>query len=61
MSASPHIEFYNDQRGYVRHTVTPARWQADYMVLKKVSTPNEPGRKAAGFVVEVDGARLMRD
>ncbi len=61
MSANPHLKFYNNQRGYVRHTVDPARWQADYMVLDKVSKPNQPVTKAAGFVVESGSARLRRN
>ena len=32
-----HIKFFNNQRGYVRHVVTPNRWQADFQVLEKVS------------------------
>ena len=34
---NPHIKFFNNQRGYVRHVVTPERWQADFQVLDRVS------------------------
>jgi alkaline phosphatase D len=37
LAQSPHIKFFNNQRGYVRHTVTPERWQADFHVLDRVS------------------------
>ena len=29
----PYTKLFNSQRGYVRHVVTPARWQADFQVL----------------------------
>ena len=37
LTQNPHIKFFNNQRGYVRHVVTPNRWQADFQVLEKVS------------------------
>jgi alkaline phosphatase D len=37
LAQNPHIKFFNNQRGYVRHVVTPDRWQADFQVLDKVS------------------------
>jgi alkaline phosphatase D len=40
MAQQPHTKFVNNQRGYVRHTVTPARWQADFQVLDKVTVPD---------------------
>jgi alkaline phosphatase D len=48
----PHIKFYNAQRGYVRHVVTPQRWQADYRVLDKVSVRDGNVSTRASFVVE---------
>lgn len=60
VAANPHLQFYNAQRGYVRHTVDAARWQADYMVLDRVSALNDPVKKAAGFVVESGRPRLSR-
>ncbi|HUS96626.1 MAG TPA: alkaline phosphatase D family protein [Hyphomicrobiaceae bacterium] len=39
---NPHIKFYNNQRGYVRHTVTPERWQADFRILETVSVRDAP-------------------
>lgn len=52
LSQNPHIKFFNNQRGYVRHVVTPDRWQADFQVLDRVSTRGEPARTRQSFVVE---------
>ncbi len=59
MQQDPHIKFYNRQRGYVRHVVTPGRWQADYQVLDKVSVPDGRMTTRRGFVVEIGSGRLM--
>ncbi len=59
-AANPHLKFYNDQRGYVCHAVSTARWQADYRVVETVSTPNAAVRTAAVFIVENGSARLLR-
>jgi alkaline phosphatase D len=55
----PHIRFYNSQRGYVRHTVTPERWQADYQVLDKVSTRDGRMSTRKSFVVESGNPKLL--
>ena len=49
---NPHVHFYNNQRGYVRCTVTPERWQSDYRVVPFVSKPGAPVQTRASFVVE---------
>jgi alkaline phosphatase D len=49
---NPHVHFYNNQRGYVRCTVTPDRWQSDYRVVPYVSKPGAPIQTRASFVVE---------
>lgn len=49
---NPHIKFYNGQRGYVRCTVTPQLWQADYQVISAVTTPDGTMSTRASFVVE---------
>ena len=46
LQQQPYIKFFNSQRGYVRHVVTPARWQADFQVLDKVSVPDGRLRRA---------------
>ncbi len=52
LKQNPHIKFFNSQRGYVRHIVTPERWQADYQVLDKVSVPNGELSTRKSLVVE---------
>lgn len=47
-----HIKFFNDLRGYVRCTVTPDQWQADYRVLPFVNQPGAPVTTVASFVTE---------
>ncbi|HYO83517.1 MAG TPA: alkaline phosphatase D family protein, partial [Bryobacteraceae bacterium] len=49
---NPHVRFYNNQRGYVRCSVTPDRWQTDYRVLDFVTRQGSPVRTRASFVVE---------
>jgi alkaline phosphatase D len=55
MSTNPHIKFYNGQRGYVRCTVTPEKWTADYRIVDYVLRPGANISTRASFVVE-DGA-----
>ncbi|CAN1520507.1 PhoD Phosphodiesterase/alkaline phosphatase D [Rhabdaerophilaceae bacterium] len=52
MQANPHFKFFNDQRGYVRHLVTPEKWTADYQVLEKVTEPNQPIKTRISLVTE---------
>jgi len=59
MQQDPHIKFYNAQRGYVRHVVTPERWQADYQVLDKVTVPDGRTTTRKSFVVENGNSRLV--
>ncbi len=59
MQQDPHIQFYNGQRGYVRHVVTPERWQADYQVLDKVTVPDGRMTTRRSFVVESGVSRLV--
>jgi alkaline phosphatase D len=49
---NPHLKFYNARRGFVRVTITPSRWQADYRVLPYVSKPDAPVSTRASWVVE---------
>jgi alkaline phosphatase D len=49
---NPHVKFYNNQRGYVRHVVGQKRWQADYQVVDKVSVRDGSVSTRASFVVE---------
>jgi alkaline phosphatase D len=52
LAQDPHIKFFNNQRGYVRHTVTPDRWQADFQVLDRVSVGDGHVSTRKSFVVE---------
>jgi alkaline phosphatase D len=49
---NPHIKFFNNQRGYVRHVVTPERWQADFQVLDRVSVREGRVSTRKTYVVE---------
>jgi alkaline phosphatase D len=51
-ASNPHLKFISDQRGYGRHVVTPQRWQADFRIVDKVSTPGAVVSTAKSFVVE---------
>lgn len=49
---NPCVQFFNQQRGYVRCTVTKDTWQSDYFVVDQVTQPNGTVSKRASFVVE---------
>jgi alkaline phosphatase D len=52
LADNPGTRFYNGQRGYVRCTVTPQTWKADYQVVENVTKPGAPILTRASFVVE---------
>jgi alkaline phosphatase D len=52
LSKNPCIKFHNRERGYVRCTVTPGKWQSDYVAVEDVTKPNGPIATRASFVVE---------
>jgi len=52
LSENPHIKFFNGQRGYVRCSLTPERWQTDYRVIASVSQPDATVSTLASFIVE---------
>lgn len=52
LQENPHIKFFNNQRGYVRCTVTPENWKTDYLVVPYVSRPGAPIETRASFIVE---------
>lgn len=58
--ANPHLKFVNNQRGFVRHTVDSARWQADFVVLDKVTSRDGLARTRQRFVLEAGSSRLVR-
>jgi alkaline phosphatase D len=49
---NPHLRFYNNQRGYVRTTITPADLTADFQVVPYVTRPDAPVHTRATFVIE---------
>ena len=57
----PWRRFYNDNRGYVRCTLTSERWQSDYRVVSAVTQPNASASTIASFVTEAGnpGAQLV--
>ena len=57
---NPHVHLYNSQRGYVRCSITPERWQSDYRVLPFVSKPDAPVQTRASFVVESGRAGALK-
>jgi alkaline phosphatase D len=52
LGENPHIHFHNNQRGYVRCTVTPQQWRADYRVLEYVTRPGSPIATRTSWLVE---------
>ncbi|WP_306370119.1 alkaline phosphatase [Nocardiopsis sp. CC223A] len=51
LAENPHIKFINRKRGYVRNTVTPTEWTADYRIVDRVSTPGAPITDRARFTI----------
>ena len=53
--------FYNDNRGYVRCTLTPEQWQTDYRVVSTVEEQNASVKTLASFATEAGnpGAELV--
>lgn len=59
LSANPCVKFHNGERGYVRCTVTPTNWQADYLVVDDVLEPGGRTFERASFVVEAGNPRVQ--
>ncbi|HWO98344.1 MAG TPA: alkaline phosphatase D family protein [Bacillus sp. (in: firmicutes)] len=59
LQENPHIKFHNNQRGYVRCTVTPENWKTDFLVVPYVSRPGAPIETRASFIVE-DGKSSLQ-
>ncbi|MET8150031.1 alkaline phosphatase D family protein [Actinoplanes sp. NPDC049668] len=62
-SWNPHLRFYNNQRGYVRTTITKDALTADFQVLPYVSQAGAPVHTRATFVIEdrVPGLQQVAD
>jgi alkaline phosphatase D len=52
LAANDHIKFYNGQRGYVRFSVTPETWNADYRVVPYVRQRGSEVFTRASFAVQ---------
>lgn len=52
LAENPHLRFINRERGYVRNTITPSEWTADFRTVDFVTRPGAPVRTRASFVVE---------
>jgi alkaline phosphatase D len=59
LARNPHLRFLGNERGYTRHVVTPQRWQADYRVVERVTTPGAPVVTRKSFVAEAGRPGLM--
>jgi alkaline phosphatase D len=49
---NPHLHFRNNNRGYVKCTLTPDTWTSEYRIVDTVLRPTSPTRTLATFVVE---------
>ncbi|GAB3441221.1 alkaline phosphatase D family protein [Streptomonospora sediminis] len=52
LEANPHFRFVNEQRGYVRCSLSPSEWRTDFRVVPYVTRPGAPVSTRATFVVE---------
>lgn len=52
MGHNAHIKFFNAQRGYVRCSITPERFRADFRVMPYVTRPDAPISTRSSWVVE---------
>jgi alkaline phosphatase D len=52
LRASPHVRFFNNQRGYVRCQVDRSQWRADFRVVPYVKRPGAPIGTRRSFVIE---------
>lgn len=47
-----HIKYHSARRGYIACTATPATMRADFMILDRVTVPDQPARIGGSLVVE---------
>jgi alkaline phosphatase D len=52
LAENPCVRFHNQQRGYVRCTITPSLWRSDFVVVPSVTQPDAKAFLRASFVVE---------
>jgi alkaline phosphatase D len=56
MAENAGVRFFNENRGYVRCTVTRDQWRSDYQIVEKVTEPGAPATTRASFVIEAGKA-----
>jgi alkaline phosphatase D len=52
LAENPFVKFHNQQRGYVRCTVTPNEWRTDFRIVEDVTRLGAPVKTRASFVIE---------
>ena len=52
LAENPCVRFLNQERGYIRCTVTPDEWRSDFRTVPYVTRPGAPITTRATFVVE---------
>lgn len=52
LKLNPHIKYFNDQRGYLRCTVTPEQWRTDYRIMEYVERRGAPIETRVSFATE---------
>jgi alkaline phosphatase D len=60
LTNNPFMHFHDRKRGYVRCTVTPKTWRADYMGVDSVQRPDGAVSQRAAFVVEAGRKGVQR-
>jgi len=60
LASNPTVKFHDDQRGYVRCTVTPREWRTEFRVLDDVTRPGGKVSTAATFAVAAGRAGAGR-
>ncbi len=52
LQENPHIRYFNNERGYVRCSLTQDEWRTDYRVVPYIDRRGAPIRTRASFVIE---------
>jgi alkaline phosphatase D len=52
LSHNPGVKFYNNERGYVRNTLTSSEWRVDFVAVDDVLKPGGKCFNRASFVIE---------
>ena len=60
LAANPCVRFHNQQRGYIRCTVTPTEWTADYVVMDRVTKPGGKASVRATFTLRDGNPRVAQ-